>query len=247
MRLLFAISLFTSFATLSCASTQASLFVGDRTVPHRTVKTPSSKLKLSREIEAIPVEGSYCRGPETALVTILEFSDFQCGHCAHMQESLAALEDRHPGEIRVCYRARPIPFHFNARDAAEALYAAGAQGQFWSMHDLLFAEQQALEQQDLVDYAKLLGLDVARFNRERMSEAVFALVDQDESLGVDLKVKMLPTLFINGRRCKGAQSLDELDRVFALARADALAIRKAGVADKDLYRVLYLWAKQQQQ
>ena len=246
MRLLFLTVLLLNLGLMSCASNAQSRFVGDRVVAHMRTNPQPQNLSLSADIEAVPVEGRYCRGPKTALVTIVEFGDLQCGHCAHIQESLFALEQLHPGEVRFCYRARPIPFHFNARDAAEALYAAGAQGRFWAMHDLLFAQQGALEQQNLVDYAALLGLDVDRFNRERMSEAVFAMVDQDESLGVDLKVKMLPTLFINGRRLKGAQSIQQLQNTFALARADAITIRQSGVADKNIYRVLYLWALEQQ-
>lgn len=235
-----------AFVGQACASSHASkpeISTAGMVQELGPLKTLPQNFALDAQVEAVPVVGSYCHGPADALVTVVEFSDFQCGHCARAQETLAALAQSHPGELRVCYRARPIPFHFNARDAAEALYAAGAQGRFWPMHDLLFANQRALEQNDLARYAEQLGLDVELFNQQRLTEPIFALVDRDESLAVELQVKMLPSSFINGRRISGAKPYQDFEQAFSLAKADALRLRKAGVSKTELYAVLYRLAR----
>ena len=81
--------------------------------------------------------------------TIVEFTDFQCPFCRASTEPLRALLSARGKQVKIVYRAFPLDFHANANIAAEAAFAAGAQGKFWEMHDLLFANQQALSADDI--------------------------------------------------------------------------------------------------
>jgi len=210
---------------LACATTPAA--------PAGAASAP--RFALTGEHALVPLADSPCQGPAAAPVTIIEFTDFECPHCAHAQETVRALEQRYPGSIRVCHKHRTIPLHLFARDAAEAAEAAHRQGKFWPMHDLLFANQQALGAEDLARYARDLGLDVERFNADRMSDAVFKRVDQDEALAADLGVRGAPTFFFNGRRLDGAQPIERFEELYTAARRDADAARAAGVAANDVY------------
>jgi protein-disulfide isomerase len=215
-----------ALAWTACATTPA-------TPTDTAASTP--RFKLTGEHALVPLLDSPCQGPLDAPVTLVEFTDFECPHCAHAQETVRALALRHPGALRVCHKHRTIPLHLFARDAAEAAEAANRQGQFWPMHDLLFANQPALGAEDLVRYARDLGLDVDRFNADRTSEAVLKRVDQDEALAADLGVRGAPTFFANGRRLDGAQPIERFEELFAAAKRDADAARAAGVATADVY------------
>lgn len=186
----------------------------------------------------VPISDRPCRGPATAPVTVVEFSDFECQHCARAQETLAALESRYPGKLRVCFRHRPLPLHFFARDAAEAAEAAGSQGRFWEMHDLLFAQQEELSVERLHLMARQLDLDLERFERDRLSEAIFARVDQDEELAVRLAVRSAPTFFINGRRIDGAQPLATFEEVVRDGLTEAEELIADGVPASEVYGAL---------
>jgi protein-disulfide isomerase len=228
-------------ATALCLSLTALVLLGCETsraaAPATAAPLPDVELALSGEISFVPVDETPCRGPADALVTVVEFTDFECGHCARAQEILRVLEERH-ADLRVCYKHRTIPLHFYSRDAAEAAEAARIQGKFWEMHDLLFANQHALGPSDLDGYARVLGLELERFHRDRMSEAAFTRVDRDEVLAAELEVKSTPTFFINGRRIKGARPLEVFERYVQEARADAEQAMARGVPREQVYAAI---------
>ena len=153
------------------------------------------------------------RGAPNAPVTIVEFSDFQCPFCRQAVEPLEELLAARPGEVRLIFRSFPLDFHRFSRLAHEAALAAGAQGKFWQMHDLLFANQDKLERDDLIRYAAQLSLDLPAFENALDSHIYEGAIASDRTLGAQLDVAGTPTMFINGKRLGGARSLVELEQL----------------------------------
>ena len=140
-----------------------------------------------------------------------------CPHCGAAHLIVKRVLRRAGGDVRFVFRNFPLgQIHPNAVEAAEAAEAAGLQGRFWEMHDLLFENQDALEREDLLGYAKELGLDAARFVRDLDSEAVEERVRADFASGVRSGVNGTPTFFINGVRLD--ESWDEDSLLAALRR-----------------------------
>jgi protein-disulfide isomerase len=143
---------------------------------------------------------------------VIVYGDYECPFCAAVEARLHALE------LRVVFRHFPISgSHPRARPAAHAAEAAAAQGAFWPMHDALFADQGRLEDPHLWARAERLGLDVARFDADRRSEAVAARVMTDFRAGVRAGVPTTPTLFHDGRLYAGRPDPDVLERLANLA------------------------------
>jgi protein-disulfide isomerase len=163
----------------------------------------------------------------------VEFSDFECGHCANFHRSLVSVLRRFGRGIRVVFHHFPLDaacnrkltarFHPQACLAAVASECAAEQGKFWQYHDILFDNQQRLDRQSLIAYAARLKLDGARFSACLESPATLARVESDITTGVDLGVDSTPTLFINGRLVKGTLEPDLLTDAVTLARAASAA------------------------
>jgi len=148
-------------------------------------------------------------GPDSAPVTIIEFSDFQCPFCARSAPLPRQLVERYPGQVRVVYRHFPIDsIHPRARAAAEASACAHEQGRFWEYHDALFANARALEDADLERYAGGLSLDLGAF-RACVAEGRYReAVERDLADGRSAGVSGTPSFFVNGRLLGGAQPLE---------------------------------------
>jgi protein-disulfide isomerase len=143
-------------------------------------------------------------GDAEAPVTMLEYGDFECPYCAMARPVLEALVVDYPDTIRLVYRHFPITnIHPHAALAAEAAEAAGAQGRFWDMHDLLFANQDRLEFEDLRAYAREIGLQRTRFDQEMIAHVYQNEVRQDFRRGIQDGVNGTPSIFINGLRYDG--------------------------------------------
>jgi predicted DsbA family dithiol-disulfide isomerase len=154
----------------------------------------------------VATEGHPSRGPASAPVTIVEFSDFECPFCGALFPALKALEKSHPDSVRVVYRHFPLTkVHPYAQKAAEASLCADEQGRFWQMHDSLFGFQQDLTVESLKLRARELGLDVDAFTRCLESGRQAARVAKDVEEGVRAGVSGTPTLFVNGRVLLGNQ------------------------------------------
>jgi protein-disulfide isomerase len=139
-------------------------------------------------------------GPETAQVTIVEFSDFQCPYCAQASETVKRIRDTYGDRVRFVFRQFPLSFHEHARAAAQAALAAHAQGKFWPYHDRLFEHQSALDRKSLESYAQDVGLDLSAFKKNLDDKAFDNQIETDLALGRDAKVDGTPTMFINRKR-----------------------------------------------
>ncbi len=157
----------------------------------------------------IDVRDAPVRGDPGAPVTIVEFSDFQCPHCKHLQPVLKELEDEYP-QVKVYFKNYPITrAHPYAQLAAQAALAAGKQGKFWQFHDKLFGGDQDKESMaDLERYARELKLDLPRWKKD--IDGFADRVARDRSDGERAGVDATPTLYINGRKFHGAPTYEEL-------------------------------------
>ena len=176
----------------------------------------------------LPVgERDHSLGSPDASVTLVEYGDFECPHCgrAHgILKELRALESR----FRLVYRHFPLSaIHPHAEQAAEAAEAAGAQGHFWDMHDILFENQDALDMVDLIGYARALGLDVNRFTSEMRARTHAAKVREDFLSGARSGVNGTPTFFINGVRHNGSYELPSLMAAIEDAAGAVRPVRRA--------------------
>jgi len=137
------------------------------------------------------------RGPEDAPLVIV-YADFECPYCAAAEVKLRS------ARLRIAFRHFPVrSSHPRAWPAAAAAEAAGRQGRFWEMHDLLFADQGRLEDPHLWDRARTLGLDLARFDADRRSPEVSARIREDFEAGVRGGIVTTPTLIVGERRYAG--------------------------------------------
>ncbi|MHB8419915.1 MAG: DsbA family protein [Myxococcales bacterium] len=159
------------------------------------------------------VDPARALGPSSAPVTIVEFADFQCPFCARAEETLRRLREIYGDRIRLVWKDLPLPFHSEALAAAEAARAAGAQGKFWQMHDLLLQNVPSLGAEGYRQWAAQLGLDPAQFELDRKDPAIERAIRLDASEGSALGVTGTPTFFINGRRLVGAQPLDHFREI----------------------------------
>ena len=156
-------------------------------------------------------ERDHIRGSVTAPISMLEYGDYECPFCAEVQPIVTEIQERLLDDLCFAFRHFPLTtVHPHSEHAAEAAEAAGAQGSFWRMHEILFQNQQALEDEDLVQYASLLGLDDVRLLREVEAGAYAGRVRDDFKSGVRAGVNGTPTLFINGQRYDGARGLEEM-------------------------------------
>jgi protein-disulfide isomerase len=147
----------------------------------------------------------------TGPVELLEFGDFECPYCRDAVASVRRVLARLDGRVRLRWRHFPIEArHPHALRAAHAAEAAAVQGRFWEMHDLLFANRGALSDEDLAGYARELGLDVARFEEDRRSDAVVRTVAEDREGGVAAGVTGTPAFFIGGERHRGFHDVESL-------------------------------------
>ncbi len=145
-------------------------------------------------------------GSESAKVTIVEFSDYQCPYCSRAEtQAIAQIKDKYKGKVRIAFRNYPLPFHNNAQKAHEAAACAGDQGKFWEMHEKLFANQNALGVEQLKAYAVELALDSEKFNSCLDSGKFADAIAKDAKEGAALGVQGTPAFFINGRFLSGAQ------------------------------------------
>jgi protein-disulfide isomerase len=161
---------------------------------------------------AVPVsERDHIQGPPTAPVTLVEYGDYECPYCGAAYLVVKYLQRQLRDDLRFVFRNFPLTeIHPHAEQAAEAADAAGAQGNYWEMHDRLFENQQALDLPELIHYANEIGLDVPRFERDLATHAFEPRVLEDLISGARSGVNGTPTFFINGRRHDGTWAYDDL-------------------------------------
>jgi protein-disulfide isomerase len=153
----------------------------------------------------LPVRADdHASGPEDAPVTLVEYGDYECPYCLMAFPILKGIRRRLGARLRFVFRNFPLTkIHPHAQHAAEAAESAAAQGKFWEMHDIIFENQHALADEDLLRYAKILRLDVDRLARELAEGTHAKRVRDDFRNGVRSGVNGTPTFFINGERFDG--------------------------------------------
>lgn len=213
----------------------------------------------------VPVGNSVAKGPATALVTIVEFSEFQCPFCGRVEPTLREIVKIYGDKVRVVWKHNPLPFHPRAVPASELAMEARAQKGdkgFWAAQELLFKKdcqgktdatdkascesgggkwvdnQTKLTDEDLLGYAKELGLDEAKVKAAMADHKYQAEISADQDLSDDLQASGTPHFFINGRRLVGAQPVDKFKEIIDDEIKKAEALLAKGIAAKDLYNEL---------
>jgi len=171
-------------------------------------------VEVQLEQPRIEVGGSGpSKGPESAPITIVEFSDYQCPFCKRSESVIEEVLTRYPEQVRFVYRHLPLPMHPHARPAAEAAVCAEEQGKFWPFHALLFENNKALSEEDLTKYAEQAGLDTEAYQKCRESESASARVTADLAAGQEAGARGTPAFFINGIFLNGARPIESFIEV----------------------------------
>jgi protein-disulfide isomerase len=157
------------------------------------------------------------QGSLNARVVLVEYGDYQCPQCGELYALIKTIHGRLDGTFPegnyLCFVFRQFPqpqIYPQAQKAAAAALAAGAQGQFWQMHDMLFNHQQALGNGYLVEYADRLGLNIPQFLQEMTRKVHVDRINEDIKGGIDSGVTTAPALFINGNRYTEQWNMTEL-------------------------------------
>ncbi|HRI09715.1 MAG TPA: thioredoxin domain-containing protein [Nannocystaceae bacterium] len=185
---------------------------------------------------AVPVDGRPAFGPADALVTVIEFSDFQCPFCNRVTPTLQEIKKNYPQDVRVVFRQLPLGFHDRARPAAKASLAAAQQGKFWEMHDKLFANQKELTDQNFEAWAKELGLDTDKFKKDMADPSLEKMIAEDEQAAAKFGARGTPAFFVNGRFVSGAQPFAAFDTIIKEEKEKAEKfLKEKGVPKASLY------------
>ncbi|MBV9959405.1 MAG: thioredoxin domain-containing protein [Acidobacteria bacterium] len=167
--------------------------------------------KMSARLSVPVSERDHVQGSPDAAVTLVEYGDFECPHCGAAHLVVKQIQKTLGDQLRFVFRHFPLAqIHPHAERAAEAAEAAGAQGRFWQMHDLLFEHQQSLSDRHLLLYAEAIDLDTDRFARELAEHVYQPRVREDFMSGVRSGVNGTPTFFINGARHDGLYDVSSL-------------------------------------
>lgn len=157
--------------------------------------TSNQFFKLTTPVSAV----DHVAGPEHAPVTLVEYADFECPNCKQAAPAVKLLLERFAERVRVAFRHFPVEeVHPHALMAAQAAECAGAQGQFWPMHDLLFDNQLHLKTHQRRGYAERLRLDMARYTAEMDDQVYLQRIREHQQSGRDSGVRGTPTFFVNG-------------------------------------------------
>src|SRR4051794_40145518 len=178
----------------------------------------------------LPPDNPHIRGGENAKVVLDEYGDYQCPPCGALYPELKILEKDYGDQVRFVFHQYPLSIHKHAEEAAHAAEAAALQNHFWEMNDMLYQNQQSWSIAEdvrpvFLQYARMLDLDVARFEHDLDSPEVAERIKIDMARGQSQGVQGTPTLFINGRQLKPEVMTDEglrmaLDYMLGKKKAD---------------------------
>ncbi len=192
---------------------------------------PGPLARLDSAAVNLPVLGAPVRGPGTARVTVVVFSDFQCPSCRQAHAVLDSLARAFPRDVRVVFKQYPLSFHPQAFAAAEAACAAHEQGRFWELADRIYAHQDELDPDALMGWACEIGLDVRAFSKGLYGGRFAGRVRLDMADGDRIGVRGTPMLYLNGHAYLGRRTLAELKPVVrALLDARPAPASVAGAA-----------------
>ncbi|HHH26794.1 MAG TPA: hypothetical protein ENK57_00365 [Polyangiaceae bacterium] len=175
------------------------------------------------------------RGPDAAKVTMVVFTDIQCPFCARANKTFDRIFENYESDVALVVKHRPLDFHKRAKPAAIALLAAHRQGKAWEMYELMTANRKALDDDDLRQYARRVGLDMDRFEKDVHDPELAAQVDKDNALADKLGVRGTPTTFINGRGVRGAKKYEAFDAIVKEELAEAEKLLESGTPLEQIY------------
>ncbi|MGH1348213.1 MAG: DsbA family protein [Nannocystales bacterium] len=154
---------------------------------------------------SVPLRGDEPQlGPDEALVTIVEFTDYGCRYCKTGAQPLLQALQRYEGQVRLIHKHKPL----SGTNGATAAWAAAQQGAFWEVHASLF-----LDAGDLNKLAARHDLDVARFNSDRNSEAAIVAVEDDMRTASALGITGTPAFLVNGHHYQGSPNLEQWEQI----------------------------------
>jgi protein-disulfide isomerase len=161
---------------------------------------------------AVPVsERDHRQGPETAIVTLVQYGDYECPYTRQSTTVVRALQQQLGDQLRFVFRNFPLnEIHPHALNAALAAEAASTQGKFWEMHDYIFHHQHTLEDSDLARFAETLGLDLQQYANDMAHQRSLTHIEEDVESGERSGVQGTPTFFINGVLYRGSWEQDAL-------------------------------------
>ncbi len=196
----------------------------------------------------MPVQGAPAVGPKDALVTVVEFFDYQCPFCRRVEATMHELLARYPKDLRIVLRQNPLPFHARALPAANLAFEARAQqgdAGFLAANRALFEDKyEKLSDADLLQIGKDLKLDAKRVQAAISSNKHAKEVEADSELASDFKAFGTPCFFINGLRLSGAQPLDSFVTLIEAQLKVANALVSAGTPRAAVYEEIMKRAKE---
>jgi protein-disulfide isomerase len=171
-----------------------------------------NKPKMSVNVD---IAGAPAFGKDGAKVTIVEFSDFQCPFCSRGADVVTELKKKYGSKIKVAFKHFPLPMHREARPASEASMCVNEQSadKFWKYHDLVFKNQDKLDDASLAKYAKDVGADAKKFEDCYKSGKYKEAVQKDLDYGEKIGVKSTPTFFVNGQLIAGAVPIESFSEI----------------------------------
>jgi protein-disulfide isomerase len=199
---------------------------------------PDANTRFRAEIKDAPIKGA-----KDALVTIVQWSDFQCPFCSRVEPTVSQVMKEYDGKVRVAWRDLPLPFHPNAMPAAIAARAAKDQGKFWEMHDKIFADQQHMDRPTYEKYAQDLGLNMGKFKAALDAEKGKELIKADSDAGGKIGARGTPAFFINGKFLSGAQPFEMFKAKIDEELKTASAMVAKGTPKAKVYEALMKDAK----
>lgn len=156
--------------------------------------------RFSPDIKKVDLADSPAKGPASAKVTVVVWSDYECPACGHFVPLVERVFEKHKDEIRLVHKLYPLNSHSHSRPAARAALAAKKQGKYWEMEKVLFSHQKALEDADLEGYAKEIGLDLNKFRKDFAdTKAADEIIDRDRDEADKHGLTGTPFILINGR------------------------------------------------
>ncbi|MRG93639.1 thioredoxin domain-containing protein [Polyangium spumosum] len=214
----------------------------------RNHKTPPPKPAppLDTTVWKVPVDGSPVRGSPTALVTLVMFGDLECPFCKRAVPTITELEAKYGDKLRVVFKHNPLPMHPRAEAAAEFAIEAGAQkgeATFWKAHQALYDNQDKLEDTDLEDLARALGLDTKRVMKAIATKKHAARIQRDQDLAAEIQASGTPHFFVNGRRLAGAQPRERFEALIDEEIKKARQLFVEGTPAAKVYETLQKDAK----
>lgn len=156
-------------------------------------------------------------GPDDALVVIAEFSDYLCPGCRKAHEFTKTIKDKYKGRIRWVFKDFPLEHHAGADRMAEAAHCANDQGKFWDYQDLLFSSEKTPDSQQLIEYAKILGLDDEKFRNCMGNRKYQSKVENNVKNGKEMGISAIPTFIINGKMILGVPSPEKFEKIIKKA------------------------------